>query len=183
MSSGQKEEAIAALEKAHALFPEYTEDDSPSWYLAQIYNERGDSRKALEHLVRITKVNETAYAPNELEAELRLKVADTTGAMAALERLIWMSPYDVPVHARLAELATAKKNFTLAVRERRAVIALDPPDPLEARYELAKALIAAGDAPTARRELLDILEKAPSFEKAQLLLLDLRGRESGRSPR
>jgi cellulose synthase operon protein C len=183
VAAGQKAEAIAALERAQALFPEYAGDDSPALMLARLYNEQGNSAKALEQLSRVTLRNETAYDANKLEVDLRSKMADTVGAMAALDRMIWMTPYDVPVHARLAELAAAKKNHALAVRERRAIVALDPADPLDARYELARALIAAGDNTGARRELLDILERAPSFEKAQLLLLDLRGRDSGRSTR
>ena len=62
------------------------------------------------------------------------------------------------------------------MRERRAAIAVNPPDLLDARYELARALVASGDVAGARRELLSVLESAPSFEKAQALLLELRGR-------
>lgn len=179
--SGRKNEAIAALELAQALFPDYSGDDSPAWLLATLYRDRGDTQKALDQLARVTMRNETAYEANEMEAQLRAQIADTTGMMKALERLIWISPYDIPVHARLAEVAAAKKQYAIAVRERRAIVALDPPDLLDARYELARALIGAGDTAAARRELLDILEKAPSFEKAQLLLLDLRGGNSGGS--
>jgi hypothetical protein len=67
------------------------------------------------------------------------------------------------------------------VRERRAVVALDPVDRAEARYQLAKALAAAGDRASARREVLLALEEAPSFEQAQTLLLDLQ-REGGSRP-
>jgi Tfp pilus assembly protein PilF len=56
------------------------------------------------------------------------------------------------------------------------VIAAGPADPLEARYQLARAMARAGDAAGARREILAVLESAPAFEKAQALLLELRGR-------
>jgi thioredoxin-like negative regulator of GroEL len=56
------------------------------------------------------------------------------------------------------------------------VLALDPPDPLDARYQLASAMADAGDIPAARRELLAVLEQTPGFEKAQTLLLELRER-------
>jgi len=61
------------------------------------------------------------------------------------------------------------------VRERRAIVALQPSDLLEARYQLARALLQSGDRAAARREVMAVLEQAPGFEKAQLLLLDLRG--------
>jgi Flp pilus assembly protein TadD len=67
------------------------------------------------------------------------------------------------------------RDFARAVRERRAVLALDPPDRIEARYQLARSLSLAGDHAGARREILQVLERAPAFEKAQALLLDLQG--------
>lgn len=63
----------------------------------------------------------------------------------------------------------------MAVRERRAVLALDPVDRAEARYQLARAYFEAGDGASARREVLRALEEAPSFEQAQRLLLEIRG--------
>jgi Tfp pilus assembly protein FimV len=60
------------------------------------------------------------------------------------------------------------------VRERRAIVALDPVDRAEARYQLARALAEAGDRNAARREVILALEEAPSFERAQMLLLDLQ---------
>ena len=56
------------------------------------------------------------------------------------------------------------------------MVALDPPDLLGARFELARALADAGDVTGARRELLTVLEQAPAYEKAQTLLLALKGR-------
>jgi Tfp pilus assembly protein PilF len=40
--------------------------------------------------------------------------------------------------------------------------------------ELARALLAAGDRASARREVLGVLEQAPTYERAQQLLLELR---------
>jgi len=57
------------------------------------------------------------------------------------------------------------------------MVALDPADRLEARYQLARALSLAGDRTGARRELLAVLEQAPGFEKAQVLLLELQAEQ------
>jgi cellulose synthase operon protein C len=60
------------------------------------------------------------------------------------------------------------------VRERRAILALDPVNRADAHYHLAVALLAAGDRAEARREVLRALEIAPNFADAQDLLLRLR---------
>ncbi len=176
MQREQKDSARVRLERAQALFPEYAGADSPALFLARLAHERGDTTTALRQLAIITRRNETAWDANLLESQLLEARGDAAGAMAALERLVWIYPYDNTLHDRLANLATAREAHALALRERRAVVANRPADVLTARYELARALAASGDAAAARRELLQVLEQAPSFEKAQVLLLELRGK-------
>jgi tetratricopeptide (TPR) repeat protein len=166
--------ARAAFEKAQALLPGIEPVNGASWQLARLALERADTTAALAQLARITRVHETALAPNLLEADLHEARGDDSALVAALERVIWSSPYDAAVHVRLAEAATRLGRHAVAVRERRAVLATGPADPLEARYQLARALATAGDVAAARREVLGMLETAPGFEKAQALLLELR---------
>ena len=97
--------------------------------------------------------------------------------------MLWISPYDPGLHDRLAGLSERLRDFPRAVRERRGALAAGPTDRLEARYQLARTLALAGDSAAARREILRVLESAPSFERAQALLLELRGgRPDWRNP-
>ncbi len=176
MTAGNADSARAVLLRAQALFPDYAGGGAPSQYLAQLARDRGDLRDALAQITRLTTRSETAWDANLLEVELREKLGDSVGVRAPLERLIWISPYEVSVHVKLAELATRRRDHARAVLERRAILALDPPDALDARYQLARVLLDGGDVAGARKELLGVLEQAPSFEKAQTLLLELRGR-------
>ncbi len=143
----------------------------------QMALDRGDTTAALTQLARITGRDDSAWEPNRLEAELRDRRGDARGAMEALERLLWIWPYDNMLHDRLADLATTRGEHGVAIRERRAILANQPADPLSARYELARSLATSGEVSAARRELLQLLEQAPAFEKAQALLLELRNRE------
>lgn len=176
----QSDSARSVFERAQSLFPEYAGAGAPATYLARLARDRGDLREALGQITRVTTRNESDWESNLLEADLRDALGDSASAMTPLERLIWISPYDVALHVRLAERAAGAGNHRLAIRERRAVLALDPPDPLDARYQLARALAASGDRAAARRELLAVLEAAPSFEKGQALLLELRAAEPRR---
>jgi tetratricopeptide (TPR) repeat protein len=178
ISRNQRDSAQVVLLRAQALFPEYAGQGAPAMLLAKLAFDRGDLRTALDQVQRITSRNETAWDANLLEADLRTKLGDSAGARAPLERMLWISPYDIAIHNRLAELATRSGDHAVELRERRAVVALDSSDPLEAHYQLARALADAGNVEGARKELLGVLENAPSFEKAQALLLELRNRNA-----
>jgi hypothetical protein len=52
------------------------------------------------------------------------------------------------------------------------LLVLDPSDPAEAHYRLARLLQQAGD-PQAKRHVLQALEEAPRFREAHQLLLQL----------
>ncbi|MCA9720958.1 MAG: hypothetical protein KC489_00860, partial [Gemmatimonadetes bacterium] len=115
-----------------------------------------------------------------LEAEWRVSAGDTAGAVAALRRATWIAPGDIAAWRRIATWAGGLDRAADEVAARRAVVALDPSDPVTARTDLAEALLRAGAAADARRELLTVLEQAPGYERAQGLLLEAR--RAGRTP-
>jgi tetratricopeptide (TPR) repeat protein len=169
------DEAEAELKAALALFPEYAELDGPHLFLARIHRERGEHALAADALKRLGDLNENALEAHLLEAELRSDLGDRGGAAKALERALLVYPFEAAAHARLAELAAALGDHDTAVRERAALVALDPVDMAQARYHLARALRAAGRGDEARRQVLRALEIAPGYAAAQDLLLELRG--------
>jgi tetratricopeptide (TPR) repeat protein len=174
------DEAMPALERAKAMFPDYAGPQSAYWFLAQVHKARGNMRAAATELTELTLRNEDHYAANVELAAMLEQLGDTAGAAAALDRAMYISPYDPALHTRLASLAARTGDKAKAVRERAAVVALNPVDRAEALYQLALAYYEAGDAPAARREVLRALEDAPNFEKAQELLLRLqRANRSG----
>ena len=179
---GRANDAVPYLERARTLFPEYGGADSPRWLLARIFRERGDLRRAADELTALTLNDENHYDANVALADLLEQLGDTVGAAAALERTMFIYPYDPAAHARLARTYTSTGEHRKAVRERQAVVALNPVDRAEALYQLALAYRDAGDAAAARREVLRALEHAPAFEKAQDLLLALR-QSGAASPR
>jgi Tfp pilus assembly protein PilF len=107
-------------------------------------------------------------------ATAMLELGDRAGALSALERAVWINPFDPAAHLRLAELAGQMSERRISIRERRALLALDPSDRVEALYQLALAYADAGDMVSARREVLRALEQAPNYSKAQDLLLRIR---------
>jgi tetratricopeptide (TPR) repeat protein len=179
IDAGQTDAAIAPLERAKALFPHYGGDDSPSWYLAQIYTKRGDTRRAADELREMLASNESNYAAYLTYADALQKLGDVKGAEQALASALYINPFELAVHQRLAELAKSAGDVQMVVRERRAVVALGPVDRPEALYQLALAYREAGDSAAARHTVLRALEDAPNFEKAQELLLVIHQERTG----
>jgi tetratricopeptide (TPR) repeat protein len=175
LKAGRSDSARALLSRAQEMFPDDGTVDGPAWQLAHADRDAGNLRSAVAQINRVTMRSETAFDANEVEAALRLQIADSAGALDAMERQQWISPYDPALHVRLADLSEQLGDLPRAVRERRAIVALDPADRLEARFQLARVLVRAGDKAGARHELLQVLEQAPAFEKAQALLLQLQG--------
>ena len=173
--AGRDAEALPHLQRAKVLFPELAGDESPRWPLARILEKRGDLALAAAELDTLTTLGEAPYEALLALARVREALGDRADAAAALERAIWVSPYDVALHQRLAGLHEATGAPAKAVREWRAVVALEPVDRAEALYRLALAYEKAGDVPEARRAVLRALEEAPNYERAQELLLRLRG--------
>jgi tetratricopeptide (TPR) repeat protein len=166
-------EALPYLERARALFPDYGGDDSPRWYLAQIYKDQGKPSEAAAELAALTAISDSHYRAHVLLAKLREEAGDFAGAVEVLDRALYISPFDPAVHERMAALYARRGDRPGVVRARRSLVALDPVDRPEALYQLAVALADAGEARAARREVLRALELAPRFQRAQELLLRL----------
>lgn len=169
------EEAQEHLREALRLFPEYGGPDSPYLYLAQIHRQEGDLERAARALQQLGGLSETLFPVHALEAELRSEMGDREGAARALEKAVEVSPFHVDSHRTLASLYSELAEHEGEVLERRAILALDPPDRADAHYRLAVALLASGNRAEARTQVLRALEIAPNFEAALDLLLELRG--------
>jgi tetratricopeptide (TPR) repeat protein len=90
------------------------------------------------------------------------------------ERLLAINPLIPLPHRALAEADTALGNGEPAISAYRKLLALDPPDPSETHYQLAKLLHARGNSDgEAKRHVLQALEEAPRYREAQRLLLEL----------
>lgn len=170
------EDALPFLERARELFPEYAGEDAPEWYLAQAYAGLGRPADAEKALAGIVSRNAQFYDAQLALAAVRMELRDSAGAARALEGAVMIYPLDPGVHERLAVLYRAAGNRAGVVRERRAALALNPADRPEALYQLALAWFEAGNLRAARSTVLQALELAPNFAKAQDLLLSVRER-------
>jgi tetratricopeptide (TPR) repeat protein len=128
----------------------------------------------------MVSLGDVPYEVHVSLADLLLELGDTTRAADALEAAMFVHPYEITQHERLAALyARQNGDRRKAIRERLAVVALNPVDRAEAYYQLAIAYRDAGATADARRAVLRALEEAPHFERAQELLLALHQSDRG----
>jgi tetratricopeptide (TPR) repeat protein len=176
------DDALPMIEKARAMFPEYGGDDSPYALLAAAYEKKGDTAKETAALKQWTSLTETNMKALVKLADLLQAQGDAAGAADALNRAIFINPFDLDMHRRLADLAHTAGDKQRTIRERAAVVALGPVDKADALYQLALAQHEAGDDTAARSSVLRSLEEAPNYEKAQTLLLTIVDARGARSP-
>ncbi|MCI0717966.1 MAG: tetratricopeptide repeat protein [Acidobacteria bacterium] len=168
---GEHAKAVAYLNKAKSIFPGYVESDSPYKQLSEIYKEEGRLAEAAAELQALTAIHDSDFDSLKQLAIWLKESNKIEEARQALERAMFIYPFDSESHQLLAELAHAAKDHRVALREYRALLALDPPDKAAAHLSLAKVLLELGKKLEAKKEALAALEIAPGFEPAQELLL------------
>ncbi|MGB1640474.1 MAG: peptidase MA family metallohydrolase, partial [Pseudohongiellaceae bacterium] len=170
-----KEESFAEakqyLETAHEMLPSYTGYPSPALVLAQIYEREGNQQSRLQWLEVLMENLQHDYGSAMVLAEAALEDSDFEQAAYFLDRAIQVDPYRSEVHELKARYAEAVNDSAAAVTEYEVLMQLEISDPVEAHTNLAQAYLNNGQASKAKQNLLYALEQAPSYERAQRLLL------------
>ena len=174
-ADGDNQNAILHLKRAIELFPYYTGEGNPYEPLAEILEKQGDKRQAAETLASLVKFDENNLDALKNVARLWLSLGDRAKALEAIRLSFYMNPFDYSAHTQAGELSLDAKEYAQALAEFQVTLALDPPNVAEANYNLANAYHLLGRQPEARRVVLRALEAAPSYEKAQELLLKITG--------
>ncbi|MCY3756774.1 MAG: tetratricopeptide repeat protein [Acidobacteria bacterium] len=170
---GEEDAAIPLLSRAKSVFPAYAGPDSPYRQLSRIYRQRGRNEAAIDELRQLTDIHGADLESLTTLATWLEEEGRSQEAAAVLERAIQVYPFDRETHQELGDLFMGEGKAAMAVREYRALLALQPPDKAAAHYQLARALLRLGRRVEAKTEVLSSLEIAPGFEPAQELLLTL----------
>ncbi len=165
--------AIRALERAAALVPSATGPDSPHALIAAIAEEKKDTARAIQALDALVKVDHTDIEAARKLAGLVAQGGDLARTAGAWERVVSLDPFDGVAQASLGRLALQRHDAAAALRAFRVALATGPADRAAAHLDLAEAYLLNGQLPDAKRQVLYALEIAPSFERAQELLLKI----------
>jgi tetratricopeptide (TPR) repeat protein len=164
-------EAKLSLEEAHSLLPSYTGYPSPALVLSQIYEAEDDREAQLEWLAILLENLQHDYDSAIILARAALEKEDYQQAEYYIDRAIQVDPYRIDVHQLKARYAESIEDSALAVTEYEVLAKLDFNDPVESRTDLAEAYLRNGQFDEARQNVLLALEIAPSYRRAQEILL------------
>jgi tetratricopeptide (TPR) repeat protein len=164
-------EAKTSLEFAHNLLPSYTGYPSPALVLSQIYEKEGDQALQLRWLEVLLENLQHDFSSAMLLAESALETGDVEKTAYYLDRALQVDPYRGDVHELKARYAQTIGDTELAVTEFEVLMNLNVTDPVEARTNLAQAYLDNGQNEEAKRNILYALEIAPSFQRAQQVLI------------
>jgi tetratricopeptide (TPR) repeat protein len=182
--AGRTDEAMQAFERAAGLVPTASGPSSPHAQMAEIAIEKKDRVRAIAELTALVAVDfNNVEAARQLAGLLReAGVDDPAKVQAVYQRIVAIDPFDADAHATLGRLAMRKSGAgaDAAAREFRVVLALGPVDEAAARTDLAESYFKGGRRVEAKKQTLAALEIAPTYERAQDLLLRLADRPEPR---
>jgi tetratricopeptide (TPR) repeat protein len=165
--------AIAAYERASALVPMATGGESPQAQIVEIAMKLGDKARAAKALEALTAHDHTDLESARMLAGLLDQAADRERLKVALNRVVAVDPFDAGAHTTLGRMAMEDGRAADAVRDFRVALAGGAPDRASAHADLAEALVLTGARDDAKQQVLASLEVAPTYERAQELLLKL----------
>jgi tetratricopeptide (TPR) repeat protein len=171
--ANQPDAAIAAYEKANELVPNVRGEDSPLASISAVALKKGDKARAARALEDLIAYDHTAVvAARQLVTLLDPK--DAAHMQAALKRVVSVDPFDGQAHSALGRVAFNNGDNAEAIKLYRVALAAKPLDKAGAHADLAEALLKAGQKDEAKKEVLEALLIAPTFTRAQDLLLKLQ---------
>ena len=158
------------------MAPQALGDTSPRALLADIAEHDGDNARARAELRALLMYDHTNVTAARRLAKLAAQSQAREDQDAALRLLADLDPFDVEVHSLLGRRELSKGRHAEAVIEFQAALALHPANLAEAHTDLGEALLSLGRRDEARKEALLALNEAPSFARAQDLLLAASGK-------
>jgi tetratricopeptide (TPR) repeat protein len=163
------------LEQAAALVPVETGVDSPRMQIADLALELNDRPRAIRVLEELMAVDfDNIAAARQLASMYReAKVTDARKLRPVYDLIVSVDPFDGAAQSMVGRLALDRGDAPVAIRAFQMVLALRPVDRAAAHTDLAESYLRGGQRAEARKQTLAALEIAPSYERAQDLLLKL----------
>ena len=176
LRNGDAAGARPVLEKAAQLAPPATGADSPKMLLAKIAVDQGDVTRARRELRELLVTDHTNIAAARQLDSLARGAGALDDETYALRFIADLDPFDADTHGLLGR-RILDKDPAAALIEFQAAVALGPVNLAEAHTDVAEAFLKLNRKDDAKKSALLALKEAPTFARAQDLLLIAIGRQ------
>ena len=159
----------------HELCPDCAGPNNAYVLLAAVDHELKQTEAERETLTKLAALDADATDAFLRLMELGQSAKDWPAVAQNSERFLAVDPLLPQPYRFRARAGEESGQPDAAIESYQKLLLLDPPDPAEVHFCLARLLHNKGD-PAAKRQLLQALEEAPRFRDAHRLLLELNGR-------
>ncbi len=175
----QYKEAKAPLERLIKFYPDHTGADNAYALLAEVHRALGETNLERQVLVKLAALDADALDAFSRLMELDSAAERWPAVVENADRHLAVNPLSAQPYRHLARAQDALGQTIPAIKAYQTMLLLDPPDPADAHFRLARLLRPSDDA-SAKRHVLQALEEAPRFRDAHRLLLEIsRAKETG----
>ena len=166
---------FAPLNRASVLVPSAIGAESPHALMAALAEKLNDRPRAIKEYEALLASDHTNVEAARKMWTLADAAGDERAMTVASARIVELDPFDAAAHTGWGRLALKKRDAAIAIREFRAALQTGAADKAAAHCDLGESYLLAGRKAEAKKEALAALEIAPSFERAQELLLNAVG--------
>ena len=155
-----------------ALLPDYTGERNGYTLKALALRGKKDTAGEAAVLETLASLSAEALGAYTRLIEVNFDGGDWDGVLANAQRGLAINPFNQRIHYCNGCAHEARAEPALAVKSFENALRLDPANPSELRFRLAR-LLKSDDEKKARRYLLDSLADSPRYREAHGLLLEI----------
>lgn len=173
LSAKKWADSAQTLKQLISINPTYIGGQNSYERLASVYQELDRTAEERTVLEQFAAINDDAVSANLRLVELQTAASDWSALEQTAARLFAIDPLLNQPHLIRATVAEKRENPAGATRALSRLLLLNPDDPADIHFRLAKSLHAQGKMEDAKRQTLMALEEAPRYRDAHQLLLKL----------
>ncbi|MEN6333679.1 MAG: tetratricopeptide repeat protein [Phycisphaerales bacterium] len=166
------EQAKAPLTKLISLYPDYIGQNNAYQLLAQVHRSLGEAQQETQTLAALAKLSADAADAYGRLMEIGMEQKNWEQVAENGRRYLTVYPLLAATYWRLGRADEELGREEPAIDAYRRLLLLDPTDPVDVHYRLAK-LLQKRDPAAAKRHVLEALADAPRFREGHRLLLAL----------
>jgi len=166
------EQAKTPLQKLISLYPNHVEKDSAYQLLAEVHRNLGETPQEAQVLGTLAGLSSDAADAYNRLMEIGVEQKNWTQVIENGERYLAVHPMLSATYQRLGWANEALGREEPAVQSYQRLLLLDPSDPVDVNYRLAR-LLQQRDPTAAKRHILEALADAPRFREGHKLLLTM----------